>query len=94
MHGTVENGAAAFVLLAPAGLSEASGVRVIRSTAGQPFEFANVVPGEYLVGAFDRDPSEPLMDRARRAGLPQLTKKITVDQRGRVQIELPLESWK
>jgi len=94
VHGTVESGAAAFVLLAPANLSDASSVRVIRSTAGQPFEFANVVPGEYLVGAFDRDPSEALRDRARRAGLPQLAKKITVDQRGRVQLELPVESWK
>ncbi len=75
VHGTVENGASAFVLLAPASLSDVGSVRVIRSTAGQPFEFANVVPGEYLVGAFDRDPSEALMDRARRAGLPQLAKK-------------------
>jgi hypothetical protein len=94
VRGTVENGASAFVLLAPANLSEASSVRVVRSTAGQPFDFPNVVPGEYLVGAFDQDPSEALRDQARRAGLPQLTKRITVDQRGRIQMELPLESWK
>jgi hypothetical protein len=93
VHGMVEKDAVAFVVLAPANLSDAGVVRVTRTTAGQLFEFANVVPGEYLVGAFDGDPSAALRDPARRAGLAALTKRITVDQRGVVQMELPLESW-
>ena len=92
VHGTVEKDAVAFVLLAPADLSSAGVVRVVR-TAGRSFEFARVPPGEYLVAAFDEDPSAALKDPARRAGLAVLAKRITVDQRGRVEIELPVRSW-
>jgi Carboxypeptidase regulatory-like domain len=92
VHGTIEKGSAAFVVLARAPLTSEESVRVIRSGA-DGFSFPRLAPGEYLVAAFDQDPSEGLADPARRAALVPLAKSITVEERGRTEVELPLRAW-
>jgi hypothetical protein len=68
-------------------------VTIMRSGA-EGFSFPKLAPGDYLVAAFDQDPSEALSDPARRPALVPLAKSITVEEKGRLDLELPVRVWR
>jgi hypothetical protein len=93
IRGTIERGSAAYVVLARAPLMPDEPVTIMRSGA-EGFSFPKLAPGDYLVAAFDQDPSEALSDPARRPALVPLAKSITVEEKGRLELELPVRVWR
>lgn len=56
-------------------------------------QFANLRPGEYYIAAFDRVDDTRLADPLFVASLISLAKRVSVEEKGNVTVELPLNRW-
>jgi 5-hydroxyisourate hydrolase-like protein (transthyretin family) len=91
LRGSIEKGSKAWVVVAPA--SGTGSIRSIDCSPGQNFEISNLAPGDYLVAAFERVVGGVLADPAYRASFAQRAKRVRVEERGQVSLELPVQRW-
>jgi hypothetical protein len=91
IRGSIEKDSPAWVVITPA--SEFAMVRSIQCTAGQGFQFPNLPPGDYLIAALDHSPGPGITSPASRESLAQVAKKVRVEERGNVVLELGVSQW-
>jgi protocatechuate 3,4-dioxygenase beta subunit len=91
VRGTIEKGASAMVLLAPA--AESDVIYGVPSAASGSFGFDNLNPGSYSIIAFDRVDDQKLSDRAFVANLLRTARTIDVQEDANPAITLAVNRW-
>jgi hypothetical protein len=92
VRASIEKGAGTVVLLPGIGPT-ADGPRISSPLEGKVFDFTNLRPGEYYLLAFDRISPARLADPLFVAGLIPLAKRVSIEEKGSVTVELPLNRW-
>jgi len=89
----IEKGSNGTVILLPGIGLGAEAPRISQLLDGKTFDFTNLRPGEYYLLAFNRIDSTRLGDPLFTASLIPLAKRVSIEEKGNVTLELPLNRW-
>jgi hypothetical protein len=93
VHGTVEKGEGAKVLLVSRDSSDILTYQQTQCRTGGSYEFGNVLPGDYYVVAFDRTDRGGLAAFDLAAQILPLASSVRVDAGSRESVDLRVNKW-
>jgi hypothetical protein len=93
IQANIEKEAPGTIVLLPGIGPSVDAPRSAISLPGKPSQFANLRPGEYYAAAFDHIDPTRLSDPLFVASLIPLGKRLTVEEKSNIRLQLPLNRW-
>lgn len=93
VHGTVENGAGALVLLVPRSFAEVVSVRTITCGADGTFALEAVPPGDYGIVAFDHGEQQQIQWSSLDSLIVPQTSSLHIDSASTAMVNLRANPW-